>query len=62
MRFLDGFVSLDGREKVPLSALLWSGVFYLSQPALQLKSSVLGIGLVPLWMSFDTFNLYSNLI
>lgn len=61
MHFLDGFVSLDGREKVPLSALLWR-VFYLSQPALQLKSSVLGIGLVPLWMSFDTFNLYSNLI
>lgn len=61
MHFLDGFVSLDGREKVPLSALLWR-VFYLSQPALQLKSSVLGIGLVPLRMSFDTFNLYSNLI
>lgn len=58
MRFLDGFVSLDGREKVPL----YCGVFYLSQPALQLKSSVLGIGLVPLRMSFDTFNLYSNLI
>lgn len=60
MRFLDGFVSLDGREKYHL--VLYCGVFYLSQPALQLKSSVLGIGLVPLRMSFDTFNLYPNLI